>query len=103
MNATSIEGVWTSSHNVKYIYTTMDNDSIKKVLQAVNELADVFVEANEDGKISIKDITLVPQAFGLIKTLAENWAEAKKELANVDEETAKLIAGNLIHTFFKVQ
>jgi propanediol dehydratase small subunit len=81
----------------------MENESIKKVLIAVNELTDIFVEANDDGKITVKDITLIPETLTLVKTLADNWVAAKTELANLDEATAHLIAGNLIHAFFKVK
>lgn len=78
------------------------NESIKKVLQAVAQLADVYTEANEDGSINIKDITLFPETVAAIRALSENWNNAKNELKDIDEATAQLIAWHLIHTYFKV-
>lgn len=104
ISITQMGTTWECRYKTKYIMTTQEpNESIKSVLLAVNNLAEVFSEANEDGSINIKDITLFPEAISAIRMLTENWNEAKKELSALDEATAQLIAWHLIHTYFKIK
>jgi len=78
-------------------------ESARECIRALGGIGLSIEEILEDGKIGISDIGEVPSVMGNFNKIAENWRQAKAEIADLQQDEANLLAIEFLNALFNLE